>query len=142
MLTSSQRISLARRPPSAWGRPTVTTRCADDAGECSARRHRFGTKSSVAVAIVLSPGHNDALASQTSRRRPVSSLPMATCPRIEVDGPDTPVGDSWRASSVGQLVCEVSDVPLSDVAGCFQDDAPVRRASRLRTTSGGACCAH
>jgi len=80
--------------------------------------------------------------SQTSRRRPVSSLPMATCPRIEVDGPDTPVGDSWRASLVGQLVCVVSDIPLSDVAGCFQDDAPVRRASRLRTTSGGACCAH
>jgi len=80
--------------------------------------------------------------SQTSRRRPVSSLPMATCPRIEVDGPDMPAEDSWRASSVGQRECEVSDVPLSVVAGCFQDDAPVRRASRLRTTFGGACCAH
>jgi hypothetical protein len=34
-------------------------------------------------------------ASQTSRWRPVSSLPMATRPRIEVDGPDMPVGDSW-----------------------------------------------
>jgi len=39
-----------------------------------------------------------------------------------------------------QLGCEVFDVPLSDVAGCFQDDAPVRRASRLRTTSGGDRC--
>jgi hypothetical protein len=34
-------------------------------------------------------------ASQTSRRRPVSPLPMATCPRIEVDGADVPAGDSW-----------------------------------------------
>jgi hypothetical protein len=33
--------------------------------------------------------------SQTSRRRPVSSLPMATCPRIGVDGPDMPARDSW-----------------------------------------------
>ena len=33
--------------------------------------------------------------SQTSRQRPISFLPMATCPRLEVDGPDTPVGDSW-----------------------------------------------
>ena len=41
-----------------------------------------------------------------------------------------------------QLGCEVFDVPLSDVAGCLQDDAPVRRASRLRKTSGGARCAH
>ena len=80
--------------------------------------------------------------SQTSRRRTVSSLPMATCPRIEVDGPGMPAEDIWRASSVGQLVCEVSDVPLSEVAGCFQDDAPVRRASRLRTTPGGVRCAH
>jgi hypothetical protein len=61
VLISSQRISLARRPPSAWGRTAVTTRCADDPGECSARRHRFGTKSSVAEAVLLSPGHNDAL---------------------------------------------------------------------------------
>ena len=30
---------------------------------------------------------------------------------------------------------------LFGVAGCLQDDAPVRRASRLRTTSGGARCA-
>jgi hypothetical protein len=119
----------------------VPIRCADDARECSARRHRFGAKSSAAGAILLSPGHNDALTSQTSRR-PVSSLPMATCPRIEVDGADTPVGDSWRAGSVGQQECEVSDVPLSEVAGCFQDDAPVRRASRLRTASGGACCVY
>jgi hypothetical protein len=36
-----------------------------------------------------------------------------------------------------QLGYEVFDVPLFDVAGCLQDDAPVRRASRLRTTSGG-----
>jgi hypothetical protein len=81
-------------------------------------------------------------ASQTSCRRLISSLPMASCPRIEVDGADGPVGDSWRASSLGQRECEVSDVPLSDVAGCFQDDAPVRWASRLRTTSGGVCCVH
>src|ERR1035441_309545 len=67
--------------------------------------------------------------SQTSRRRPVSSLPMATCPRIEVDGPDTPVGDSWRASSVGQLVCEVSDIPLSDVAD--------RKSTRLNSSHLG-----
>jgi len=80
--------------------------------------------------------------SQTSRWRPISPLSMATSPRIKVEGADVPVGDSWRASSVGQLVCEVSDIPLSDVAGCFQDDAPVRRESRLRTTSGGACCVY
>jgi hypothetical protein len=55
VLISSQRISLARRPASAWGRTAVTTRCADDPGECSARRHRFGTKSSVAEAVLLSP---------------------------------------------------------------------------------------
>ena len=34
--------------------------------------------------------------SQTSRRRPGSSLPIATCPRIEADGADLPsAGDSW-----------------------------------------------
>jgi hypothetical protein len=33
--------------------------------------------------------------SQTSRRRPVLSLPMATCPRIDVDGAHVPAVDSW-----------------------------------------------
>jgi hypothetical protein len=60
LLTSSQRISLARCPPSAGGRTAVPTRCADDARECSARRHRFDAKSSVAGAILRSPGHHDA----------------------------------------------------------------------------------
>jgi hypothetical protein len=41
-----------------------------------------------------------------------------------------------------QLGCEVFDVPLSVVAGCLQDDVPVRRSSRLRTTSGGARCVY
>jgi len=45
-------------------------------------------------------------------------------------------------SAQHQLGCEVFDIPLSDVAGCLQDDAPVRRASRLRTTSGGARCVY
>ena len=36
----------------------------------------------------------------------------------------------------------VRSVPLFDVAGCLQDDAPVRRASRLRTTSDGVRWAH
>ena len=61
LLASSQRISRARVPLSAGGRTAVPTRCADDAGECSARLHRFDAKSSVAGAILLSPGHNDAL---------------------------------------------------------------------------------
>ena len=41
-----------------------------------------------------------------------------------------------------QLGCEVFDVPLFDVAGCLQDDAPVRRASRLWTTSGDDRCVY
>jgi hypothetical protein len=61
LLISSQRISLARCKLSTWLWKAVPVRCADDAGECSARRHRFGTKSSVADAVLLSPGHNDAL---------------------------------------------------------------------------------
>jgi hypothetical protein len=60
VLISSQRISLARHWPCALSK-AVPTRCADDAGECSARRPRFGAKSSVAEAALLSPGHNDAL---------------------------------------------------------------------------------
>ena len=32
-----------------------------------------------------------------------------------------------------EITRSVRSVPLSDVAGCLQDDAPVRRASRLRT---------
>ena len=61
LLTSFLRISLARCRPSTWLRTAVPTRCADGAAECSARRRRFGAKSSVAEAILLSPGHNDAL---------------------------------------------------------------------------------
>jgi hypothetical protein len=143
LLASSQRISLAGVRHSAWLRTAVPIRCADDAGERSARCHRFGAKSSVAGAILRLPRGNDALdIPDESAGRPVSSLPMATSPRIEIAGPDMPAGDTWRASSVGQLVREVFDIPLSDVAGCFQDDAPVRRASRLRTTSGGVCCVY
>jgi hypothetical protein len=59
LLTSSQRISLARRRPSASWRTAGPTRCVDGARECSARRQRFGAKSSVAGAILLFPGHND-----------------------------------------------------------------------------------
>jgi hypothetical protein len=143
VLISSQRFSLARCSPSAWGRTAVTTGCADDAGECSARRHRFGTKSSVAEAVLLSPGHIDALDFPDESPEPClvpahGHLSTDRGRRSELPS----VGDSWRASSVCQLVCEVPDVPLSDVAGCFQDDAPVRRASRLRTTPGGAPCVH
>jgi hypothetical protein len=61
LLASSQRISRAWVPPSAGGRTAVPIRCADDAGECSARRHRLGAESSVAGAKLLPPGHNDAL---------------------------------------------------------------------------------
>ena len=41
-------------------------------------------------------------------------------------------------------LARVFAVSLSHVAGCLQDDAPVRRASRLRTTSDGAprCLRH
>jgi hypothetical protein len=61
LLASSQGVSLARLWPCAWLWTAVPTRCADDAGECSARRHRFGATSSVAEAILRLPGHNDAL---------------------------------------------------------------------------------
>src|ERR1019366_1489446 len=43
--------------------------------------------------------------------------------------------------SLGHRSCVVFAVSLSHVAGCLQDDAPVRRASRPRTTSSGAHCA-
>jgi hypothetical protein len=101
VLISSQRISLARRPPSAWGRTAVTTRCADDAGECSARCHRFGTKSSVAEAILRLPGHNDALEIPDESPAPCLVLAHgAICPRIEVDGP--------RHAGAGQLASQLS----------------------------------
>jgi hypothetical protein len=139
-----QGISLARLRPSSWMRAAVPTGCAGDARECSARRHRIGAIGStpslrLPERFFICLGTTMLSTSQAGRRRPVSSLPLVTRPRIEVDEANVPAEDSRRANSVGQLECEVSDVPLSEVAGCFQDDAPVRRASRLRTTSGGAC---
>ena len=101
VLISSQRISLARRPPSAWGRTAVPTRCADDAGECSARRHRFGTKSSVAEAILRSPGHNDA----TRHPRRVAGALSRPCPWPPVHGSRSTVptchGGGQLASQLG-----------------------------------------
>jgi hypothetical protein len=41
-----------------------------------------------------------------------------------------------------KITRSVRSVPPPDVAGCLQDDAPVRRASRLRTTSDGVRWAH
>jgi hypothetical protein len=70
--------------------------------------------------------------------RPGPWPPVITCLRT---GPPT-TANSCRASSLGQRSSEVFVVPFFDVAGCLQDDAPVRRASRLRTTSDGARCAH
>jgi len=141
LLASSQRISRARVPPGDGQQYQLDAPMMQESAPLgtigSTPRLRLPER------FFFRLGTTTPTASQTSRWRPVSSLPMATCPRIEVDGADnTPVGDSWRASSVGQLVCEVSDIPLSDVAGCFQDDAPVRRASRLRTTSGGVHCVY
>ena len=60
LLASSQGVSLARHWPCAWLK-AVPIRSADDAGECSLRRDRLGAESSVAGAILLLPGHNDAL---------------------------------------------------------------------------------
>jgi hypothetical protein len=73
---------------------------------------------------------------------PPSSRPMATRCHLLTDG---------RADGSDQLRCQlarpeitriVRSVPLFDVAGCLQDDAPVRRASKLRTTSDGVRCAY
>jgi hypothetical protein len=61
LLDSPQGISLARARPSVWMRTAVPNGCADDARERCARRHRFGSKASVAGAILRLPGHNDAL---------------------------------------------------------------------------------
>jgi len=51
-------------------------------------------------------------------------------------------GSAAEPSSIDRGSSDVFGVPLFDAAGCLQDDAPVRRASRLRTTSDGARCAH
>jgi hypothetical protein len=108
------------------------------AGECSLRCHRFDARFSVAGSMLRPPDSDNAA---YGPRRVIGAQP-GFCPwpptRGFADGVGAPTaGYSWRASSVGQLGYEVFDVPLSDVAGCLQDDAPVRRASRLRTTSGG-----
>jgi hypothetical protein len=50
-------------------------------------------------------------------------------------------GSTAGPGSFGHGSCAVFAVSLSRVAGCLQDDAPVRRASRLRTTSDGVRCA-
>ncbi len=49
--------------------------------------------------------------------------------------------DQLQVPAPSAMDLRVFVVSLSHVAGCLQDDAPVRRASRLRTTSGGARCA-
>jgi hypothetical protein len=113
------------------------------AGECSLWCHRFDARASIAGAIRRSPDSDNA--AYGPRRVIGAQSGLCQWPPTHGFGagagaPTT--GYSWRASSVGPLGCEVFDVPLFDVAGCFQDDAPARRASRLRTTSGGACCAH
>jgi hypothetical protein len=61
LLASSQGIRLVGVGPSAWLRIAVRVRCADGARECSARCDRLDAEPSVAGAIPLSPGHNDAL---------------------------------------------------------------------------------
>jgi hypothetical protein len=49
-------------------------------------------------------------------------------------------GSAAEPSSIHRGSSDVFGVPLFDAAGCLQDDAPVRRASRLRTTSDGVRC--
>jgi hypothetical protein len=58
------------------------------------------------------------------------------CDHLRTDAPTAVI--SCGVSSFGHRSCAVFAVSLSRVAGCLQDDAPVRRASRLRTTSDGA----
>jgi len=47
----------------------------------------------------------------------MSIPPVATRTQTTVVGAELPVGESRRASACSQLVCEVFDVPLSDVDG-------------------------
>ena len=100
LLTSSQRISLVRRSPSAWERTAVPTWCTDVAGEFSARRHRFDAKSSVAQAILLSPGHNDGL------EIPDESLVLYLVPAN--DHRPTDRGRRCRHAGGGQLAIQLS----------------------------------
>jgi hypothetical protein len=74
---------------------------------------------------------------------PFSSRRMVTSTHVHATRePCTEGGRIYcRSRAHGHRSWGVFPVSLSRVAGCLQDDAPVRRASRLRTTSGGARCA-
>ena len=96
-------------------------------------RHR-GEVSVAWCADALSKSHSGGWFLVTSR--PTAPL------RPSADG-RTAGADQLRGQLVRpEITRSVRSVPLFDVAGCLQDDAPVRRASRLRTTSGGVRWAH
>jgi hypothetical protein len=68
--------------------------------------------------------------------------PTATRQHLLTDGLADGSDQQWGQLARPEITRSVRSVPLFDVAGCLQDDAPVRRGSRLRTTSDGARCAH
>jgi hypothetical protein len=76
-----------------------------------------------------------------ARSRPGARSPALTYMRCGHPAPTT-AGSNTGPGSLGHKSCAVFAVSLSYVAGCLQDDAPVWRTSRLRTTSDGARWAH
>jgi hypothetical protein len=107
-------------------------------------------------AIVSPSGHGRIPVSVRSRIGGVLSIPCRWLDAHPLTGARSPAltymqcghpapttaGSTAGPGSFGHRSCAVFAVSLSHVAGCLQDDAPVRRASRLRTTSDGVRCAH
>ena len=68
--------------------------------------------------------------------------PTATHHHLLTDGLADGSDQQWGQLARPEITRSVRSVPLFDVASCLQDDAPVRRVSRLRTTSDSVRWAH
>jgi hypothetical protein len=138
------RDGLARRFRSAWWQAALPTTDKAATGHLLAPAYRSngGSQFPSTGAGFRPLGGGEPLMSHLDGWRPPSSRPMATRHHLLTDGPRDGTDQLRGQVARPEITRSVRSVPLFDVAGCLQDDAPVRRASRLRTTSDGARCAH
>ena len=143
-VTSSGGNGPARRFRSAWWQGSVTN---DRRGRNSASaRSRLSLQRRISVpsswAGFRPPGGGAPLYPIRRAGTHPRPRPTATRHHLLTDGLADGSDQQWGQLARPEITRSVRSVPLFDVAGCLQDDAPVRRASRLRTTSDGARCAH